>query len=416
MNKIFDSIILPAREYESEYDCGDGAYMLVYEDSSLSEYEALCKNALDGGFSAVTHNVIEKNEYYTLRGKCLLNLCFTPCDNKLRVIADPNLTEYAVKPVYADKTPVALWQFEVDHSLIDCGMCYIVRCDDGSFFVIDSAHYYSVNDDIRLIEFLKKVSGESKPRVSGWFFSHGHEDHIGKFNDILAYYSDKLDIEAVYVNFPSENHRDAPWGVPAYNSMLDFRRLLNEHKEIRVVKLHTGMHFCVRNLEFDVLCTHEDVYPESTEDFNNTSTVIVMNACDTVVSFPGDASDHSDKVLIDRYNEKLKADIIQISHHGHHGTSPEFTDARVQNALCSPLRSSNMTRNFLCRKATVLRLKSPGKAILPPTARLKYPYPISRDRLRYIPTKPLRILTVFSISGAMNIRRKEKNSFMRIIF
>lgn len=385
MNKIFDSIILPAREYESEYDCGDGAYMLVYEDSSLSEYEALCKNALDGGFSAVTHNVIEKNEYYTLRGKCLLNLCFTPCDNKLRVIADPNLTEYAVKPVYADKSPVALWQFEVDHSLIDCGMCYIVRCDDGSFFVIDSAHYYSVNDDIRLIEFLKKVSGESKPRVSGWFFSHGHEDHIGKFNDILAYYSDKLDIEAVYVNFPSENHRDAPWGVPAYNSMLDFRRLLDEHKEIRVVKLHAGMHFCVRNLKFDVLCTHEDVYPESTEDFNNTSTVIVMNACDTVVSFPGDASDHSDKVLIDRYNEKLKADIIQISHHGHHGTSPEFYRRTGAKCALFPVTVIKYDEEFPLQESNRLAVEIAGESYIASNGTVEIPLPYKPGQVKVYP-------------------------------
>ena len=43
-------------------------------------------------------------------------------------------------------------------------MCYIVRCCDGSFFVIDSAHMYSVNDDIRIIEFLRKLNGGAKPR------------------------------------------------------------------------------------------------------------------------------------------------------------------------------------------------------------------------------------------------------------
>ena len=306
------------------YDCGDNTVMYVIENAVKGDFERVCSEAEKSGYIKIDGNIIDTVIASTYRKDTLLHIYFSQPENKIRVINDAFSAEYKTRPEKSGNYANTLWQFEVDHSLIDCGMCYIIRCSDGSFFMIDSAHWYSVNDDIRIIDFLKKISGEEKPRIKGWFFSHAHEDHIGKFLDILNYYSSCLEIDTLYYNFPSPSHRDAPWELPFFNAMKAFRELVDEHKEINHVKLHTGMKFAVDNLEVTVLCTHEDVHPAPTQDFNNTSTVISVKAAASTVLFPGDASFYSDKVMISRYTDALRCDIVQVAHHGHSGTSPLF--------------------------------------------------------------------------------------------
>jgi beta-lactamase superfamily II metal-dependent hydrolase len=325
MNEIFNNIPLPSLEIQSEYDCGDGAYLLIFDNATAEDFENYCSSISCKGFTLYSENIIDGNIFRTYYNNVCLHTYFCPNESKIRVIADPQKPCYLVKPNYTGKNKSTLWQFEVDHSLIDCGMCYIIRCDDGSFFVIDSAHYYSVNDDKRIVDFLKKLNGEEKPRVTGWFISHGHEDHIGKFTDILKYRSDEISIESVYLNIQPLVHKDSEyWDKPCKNGIKRMFETLKEHKEIKVIKLHSGQHFCVRNLEFDVLCTHEDIWPNTNKDFNDASTVIIMSAEGSKVLFPGDAAIESDKIMLTRYNSALKCDVIQVSHHGHTGTSPEF--------------------------------------------------------------------------------------------
>ena len=121
-----------------------------------------------------------------------------------------NLPEFKMRENLERKTKTTLWQYEIDHSLIDCGMCYIVRACDGSFFIIDSAHTYSCRDDERIHQFLRERTPEGeKIRIAGWFFSHGHDDHIAQFTNFLKYCSNDVIIEGLYFNFPTFEHRDA---------------------------------------------------------------------------------------------------------------------------------------------------------------------------------------------------------------
>ena len=335
MNNIFESVPVINKETSGRYDCGNECEMILFNNCTKSDYEAQCQLLESAGFVLFDEHNIRENYHKTYRNKVTAHLYYCESENKLRLIADPNLTPYCTKP--DNNTGIAkttLWQFEVDHTLIDCGMCYVVRCRDGSFFVIDSAHMYSVNDDLRIIEFLKKLNRGQKPVVAGWYFSHCHEDHVSKFLDIVEYRSDDIEIKAVYYNFPNPDHRDAHyWGECNYAMALRFERVLEKAKNIKKIKIHTGQHFCVGNLEFTVLCTHEDIFPHSTEDYNNTSAVIMMEAEGSKVLFPGDASAESDKVLLRRYGDYLKCDVVQVSHHGHSGTSPEFY--RLADAECA---------------------------------------------------------------------------------
>ncbi len=335
MKNFFENIPVIGKEPSGRYDSGNGREMLVFGNVGKDEYSLQCNLLESSGFSMFDEHNIRNNFHRTYRSTFTVHVYYCECEKTIRIVADPNLTLYKIKPEpCADTAKTTLWQFEVDHTLIDCGMFYAIRCKDGSFFVIDSAHMYSVNDDIRIIEFLKKQSGGKKPVVAGWFFSHCHEDHVAKFLDIVEYRRNEIDIEAVYYNFPAPDHRDSGyWGECNYAMNKRFERVVNEAADIKKIYLHTGQHFYIRNLEFTVLCTHEDVFPHSMQDFNNSSTVLMMEAEGCKVLFPGDASAESDKVLLRRYGDYLKCDVVQVSHHGHSGTSPEFY--RLADADCA---------------------------------------------------------------------------------
>ena len=363
MNGIFSTVPLPEAAPTGRFDCGRGSEMLLFENFTPDGFEAECKKIASGGFSLFAENKVCGNVFRTYSGKITVHVYFCASENAMRIVADPYTDKFDTVPDLSRRThQTTLWQFEVDHSLIDCGMCYIVRCCDGSFFVVDSAHPYSVNDDIRLPEFLTALNGGKKPTVAGWFFSHGHSDHIGKFMDILEYHRNELDIETVYYNFVPTDHRDSHnWDESEKQMIYRFEALMDKCPDLRKVRLHSGQKFFVRNLEFTVLCTHEDIHPNPLSDFNNSSLALMLCAEGGKVLLPGDCSAESDKVLVRRWGDFLKCDVVQMSHHGHSGTSPEFY--RLANAECAlfpiteikfyeelPRQQANRTAIELCKE------------------------------------------------------------------
>ncbi len=322
----------------TEYNCGDNTFMRIFapcDEKTFSEYKNLLEKS---GFVVSQGHNIAGNIHFTLKGNGLtLQYYFNPCSQSARLIADSFTAPVAIEEAeYQKVCNTEIYQFETDHSLIDCGMCYIIRCADNSFFVIDSAHFYSVHDNDRIHDFLRSMTPEGeKIRISGWFLSHGHDDHICKCTDYLLYNMADTEIERFYYNFVDDKHRDnANWDGAGKGFRKSFFKAVKE-SGIPVVKLHTGQHFYVRNLEFEVLCTHEDVWPAPCVDYNNSSTVLMMYAENTKVLFPGDASAESSKILEVRYAGHLRCDILQLSHHGHHGTSAKFYEfAAAPVVLC----------------------------------------------------------------------------------
>ena len=316
------------------YDCNDNVSMRLYKDVEADNFDKFRNILLEKGFSEYDNRRTENCVFSSLlKNKELVQLVYSYPQKELRIIDDeytaiPNI----IKPEPCGLCPVRLWQFEVDHSLIDCGMCYIIQCSDYSFFIVDSAHPYSVNDDIRIYEFLRSKTPSHLPvRVAGWFFSHGHDDHIGKFMDVFRYNKDII-IEGLYYNFVSNDHFSSDsWMESTKSFARTFIKEVNE-RDIPIYKLHSGQRFYIRDLEIDVLCTHEDVFPASLENYNDSSTVLMVRIGEDKICFPGDAGGEESAILEARYPNELKCDIMQVAHHGHFGTSALFyqmANARV---------------------------------------------------------------------------------------
>ena len=308
------------------YNSGNGNVLTLYREKTLSDYNEMLSAFRAQGFVTAQGQTVEGLVSETLiKGSESISISFDSRAGEIRSVLDPFSAVLETSYRKAGKCPVRMWQFEVDHTLIDCGMCYIIQCTDYSFFVIDSAHFYSLNDDRRLYELLRKETPADMPVViSGWYLSHGHADHICKCLDFLMQYKE-VEVRGLYYNFVPDDHFSAEgWLIADRKHTELFNREVEKMTHIPKYKLHAGQYFYVDCLRFDVLCTQEDVYPGSLEDYNNSSLVVMMTVDGDKVSFPGDASGLESEILERRYNEALRCDIMQVSHHGHFGTSSEY--------------------------------------------------------------------------------------------
>ena len=323
---------------ENTYDCGNGCSMDIYRNANLNEYNAYVDRLISDGFAVMQRNINNNNYYTALKKDVFINAYFTRCDNTVRITAERDCSLGLEPTACKGDGETVFYGFESDQTLIDCGMCLMVQCPDHSFFVVDSGHYFQTNDNDRIYKFMRERTPEGqKIVVNGWLITHTHTDHVSKLMDFLKYNCDDVVIEGFYANLLSSDYTVERHGKEEKVTDTRFRQMLKNLTDIPKHKLHSGQRFYIRNLTFDVLCTHEDVYPERIEDFNDSSLVVMLTAEGTRIFIPGDASGKEDRVLAERYGASLECDIVQVSHHGHFGLSKEVYEYLNGNVAVFPV-------------------------------------------------------------------------------
>lgn len=322
MNDIFSTFRQIDDGGSEVYDCRENCYMKVFDSITAEDFRKYEKSLEDDGFSVLQKREIDGNLFCALKKEIQINLFFTPCDGALRVTAsEKDMSPDFIKTECAGECTTTFYGFESDQTIIDCGMCLLIQCADYSFFVVDSGHYFQFNDNDRIHKFMRDRTPEGqKIVINGWLITHAHTDHISKLIDFLKYNTDDVVIEGFYQNLlPTDydikidNHEEIEMAGMLFGIL--------EKYPAPVYKLHTGMRFYIRNLTFDVLGTHEDIFPEKITDYNDSSCIVTVEADGSKIFIPGDAAVAAGKRLEERFCDALKCDVVQVSHHGHTGLS-----------------------------------------------------------------------------------------------
>ena len=183
---------------------------------------------------------------------------------------------------------------------------------------------------------LRQIIAAYGNHVDAWILTHPDPDHITAFLDI---YSDPQGIlvDKVYTpEYPSVEvlKTNAPWDD--FSALERFRSLkISGH-----TYLHRGDEVDVIGLKMQVISAYEDRIDEISDDLMNNGALMFklkgnsesMMFCGDVGSAAADWNTTNSQIMTDyilgMYSpDELKADYVQMAHHGFQGMMPEFYEA-----------------------------------------------------------------------------------------
>ncbi len=200
--------------------------------------------------------------------------------------------------------------------------CYVLRTADGRIMVIDGGN---TGDGPYLKAFLAGLGNH----VHYWFISHAHSDHTDAIAAILDD-PEELKVDAVYGSLPSREWiaRHEP------GEEVPFDRLLAAlTKAGLTVREHVlGEVMTLDGVRIEILGIKN---PEITVNpINNSSVVMRVSDGAKTILFTGDLGvEGGDKLLKSRFRGRLRAEYVQMAHHGQNGVSEEFYQT-VRPSVC----------------------------------------------------------------------------------
>ena len=204
--------------------------------------------------------------------------------------------------------------------------------DKGTLIVIDGG--YPEESDI-LYPYLKKLGGV----VKAWFLTHAHDDHISAIFTVLNKYDD-IKVEKVYYTFPSDEFLHAAEPKQKYMTMLDMVHTLRETVENHgadTVDVKEGDVYEFGGIKVRVLLTYDESV--TANPINNSSSVFRFEINGKSIMFLGDLGvEGGERLIAKNSHEMLKADYVQMAHHGQDGVGKEVYEvARPRFCLwCTP--------------------------------------------------------------------------------
>lgn len=209
---------------------------------------------------------------------------------------------------------------------------FLITTEDGKLIVMDGGF---AKDAENMLSWLRKITGEDVPHVDAWFISHPHRDHLSCLNEIMEHHRDEVTVDALYYNFPSLQFLRDP--DPTENTPADFWRVLPGFPTKSVI-LWAGDVYDFGAAHIECLCSpspefHSNVY-------NNASCVLMLTLGGKKTLFLGDAGIEEGNKLLAMYagTDKLKADYVQMAHHGQNGVTREVYEAIAPTGCiwCAP--------------------------------------------------------------------------------
>lgn len=208
-------------------------------------------------------------------------------------------------------------------------MSFVFKTAKGNAVVVDGGR----PEDLPL---LRKIVGKSPIRA--WILTHPHVDHISGFTEVLKRNDFSLWPEKIYYHFPDLEliQREEPEQAYTLEEFLAVESRITNRK----VTVREKDSFCIDELKITILQSYEPEQPIINESLtgNENSLVFRVDSPGKSVLFLGDTGPLGGDRLYQHHWEELKADLVQMAHHGHSGVGGEvYMAVRPEACLwCCP--------------------------------------------------------------------------------
>ena len=192
-------------------------------------------------------------------------------------------------------------------------MSFVIVTKKDNVIIIDGGR----KEDMPL---LKKYVGAR--HISAWILTHAHEDHISGFvNEWKQNSAKDFDIGTIYYNFPpyewvnNKNVADYEYYKREFDEMLpEFLLALPLFKDkTHIVKQGESIQIDEVKIDFLYTC-HKGL---TSNPINDSSLAFKLTTPNKSVMFLGDLGPDGGDLLFRESRHLLKADIVQMAHHGH---------------------------------------------------------------------------------------------------
>ena len=212
----------------------------------------------------------------------------------------------AAEEAAVQRRSFALWQ--LPEQTPTQMMSYVIRTLKDSLIVIDGGN---VGDAPYLRDFIRKQGGT----VHTWIISHPHSDHTDALATLLSE-AECPAIGRIVASFP-----EPAWIEEHEKPALEpFQRLLKavERAGVPLHEVELGETMDVDGVRVEVIAVkNPEIHPNA---INNSSMAFRVEDDVKSVLFLGDLGfQGGEKLLAGRYASRLKADYVQVAHHGQNG-------------------------------------------------------------------------------------------------
>lgn len=207
-------------------------------------------------------------------------------------------------------------------------MSYVLHTREGKLAVIDGGNR---QDAGHLLDTLVRLGGP-EPEVELWLLTHPHSDHVDALLEIFSK-PNPLKVKRIYSHFLSYEfylENDFP-GCTDARTTKEFNQFERLHPEL-CFTLKKGQKFKIGSAVIHVLHVPEgETMPMNV--INNSSCVFRLDAEGQRILFIGDLGEEAgDRVLETVPREELRADFVQMAHHGQSGVKKSFYEAVAPRA------------------------------------------------------------------------------------